>query len=171
MRRLALMAAVALACSACNLFEMEEKPYESVWWVKNATSRTLEITPPPYGGSAARERHTIAPGESVRLYSRSEYDDRPYLAMILILWRGRPDAKSSVFDVCDTDKNTLVSWVHDPQYDRAEYYLTGSPRLSGDGFFDEQRWTESSDREKKRTKRCEWTFEITESDIMSQPKP
>jgi len=167
MRRFATMIAIALACSACNLFEVEERPFGSAWWVKNSTDRALEITPPPYGSTEGTL--TLAPGESARLYARSEYDKVPYFGMVLILWRGRvEEGDKAAFEVRSAEGDVLRRWTYRimDSYDPSGRWRDFP---SGEGFFDEKRWAESSDRDKKRKQLCEWTFEITESDIAPQP--
>jgi len=156
--RFALLAAVGLACSACNLFEVEDRPYGSAWRVENATARTLLFTPSPYG-SAAAAAHTLAPGETVELYSRSEFDDAPYFEMLMILWRGRHEGEIA-FELRAADGNLLTRWLY--KENEGNYYR---PERS---FFNERSWEQTSPSEKSRTMRCEWTYRITEGDLLPQ---
>lgn len=175
MRRFALIAAVALMCTACTLFEEHDKYYDSGWWVKNATDRTLEVTPPPYG--SAEDALILGPGEAVRFYSRGENLDAPYFEMMMILWRGRT-GEDITFEVRSTEGEVLKRWTYDKgdgggyDYEYGYGYGYGYNRDQPIGFFNNDSWSmHTTDSRSRRKKLYEWTFEITESDLTPPVEP
>jgi hypothetical protein len=150
MKKCILAALVAIACSGCTLLLVEERPFEAEWRVENATDRTVVVTPPPFGATGDR---TLAPGESVSLYSRSEFDREPYFEMVMIIWRAVA-GEEIAFTVRSVEGDELKRWLWDDKIDYGEK-----------NFFHESSWSESSDTEKRRKKRCEWRFTITNDDL------
>ena len=150
MRKLAFLIILsALSVAGCTP-DPEDVRWDSSWKVMNSTDRTVTIALPD-------SSPTIAPGRAVEIYSRREFENAPYLEMMMVLWR-RPAGEEIALELLSTDGEVLKRW-----------------KLQGPGqegkFFRQSSWTHHFDRDGRRKKWDEWVFEILPEDLQTPPAP
>lgn len=143
---LLLLLATALIYVQCG---REHTHYDAVWYVKNSTSQTISILPPPYGEFYSSI--TLASGEGVQFLRHRKYDDKPYFGMILKFWQGWTEENISL-EVVSSNGAPLMTWK------------MSDANLSGKQFFNESSWRYSMSKENEEAI-SDWFFEITSDDI------